>query len=277
MDAFRNRRGEAELQECVVAFLDILGVKEMTEGDQQLERLQAIERSLRTAIHATLRDEDIEPGEAERSVLVSTFSDSIVLARTFGTTSDQKDEAVADVAFRVCDLQSRLSVNGIFLRGGLTVGDFFHSEEMVFGSGLVQAWKLEDKLAVKPRVILDLECARLRQAVNLSSMEDLRDELLLHDHDGSVFLNYIAIGHGLDADPGNAFLTEHKAAVSRSLESSRGNPSAWSKCRWVAEYHNDMVKHLEGAKTLRIDTPAGPVRRFEPVEKLKARPPGPSA
>ena len=48
-----------------------------------------------------------------------------------------------------------MAYDGIFCRGAITKGKLFHKERVLFGSSYIKAYKLEEKQAIYPRVIID--------------------------------------------------------------------------------------------------------------------------
>ena len=44
--------------------------------------------------------------------------------------------------------------HGYFIRGGVDIGDFYYDESIVYGSAHVNAYLLESKVSVSPRVVL---------------------------------------------------------------------------------------------------------------------------
>jgi hypothetical protein len=77
-------------------------------------------------------------------IKVSTFSDNVVISQKPGQT-------------RRCFLLGA-AINGFLLRGGVTVGDVVHEDEIVFGPGLNRAYYLERKIARYPRFVLAPDC-----------------------------------------------------------------------------------------------------------------------
>ena len=81
-----------------------------------------------------------------------------------------------------------LSNEGLVLRGGITVGEFYADEDIVFGKGLIRAVELEEKFAQFPRIIIDED----KLTTNISSFVDDGD--LIRDFDGRCFVNYFHVG-----------------------------------------------------------------------------------
>ena len=81
-----------------------------------------------------------------------------------------------------------LSREGLVLRGGITVGEFYADEDLVFGKGLIRAVELEENDAQFPRIIIDED----KFTISLSSFVDNGD--LIRDFDGQYFVNYFRVG-----------------------------------------------------------------------------------
>jgi hypothetical protein len=75
--------------------------------------------------------------------------------------------------------QMACALQGFLLRGGITIGDIVHDDEVVFGPGLNRAYELESQVARMPRIILDPDL--------ISEFGDLTDIAI--EEDGFCFLN----------------------------------------------------------------------------------------
>lgn len=265
--AFRTRSGEANLVVCLVAFMDLLGVKAMTKlpHREELARLRSLDTTMR----------DVLAIGRPTSFRTSTFSDSIAIALPLPRRATDQPTALRQLLLRCADLQLSLASKGFFLRGGVTVGRYFHAEYMVYGAGLVDAWMLEDKKAVNPRILVDRDCDEIREIVNQPRFSRQRRELLTRDHDGSVFLDYLAsapVFAQLSDNPSLDFFSNHKNVIAERLAAHKDDAATWQKYRWAAEYHNAAVATVMGpteAKSLTIGDGAGIARKFEIVEKLE--------
>lgn len=197
-DRFRTKAGEANLVVCLVAFMDLLGVKAMTRLPyrEELARLRSLDTTMRDVLAVGKRT----------NFRTSTFSDSIAIVLPIPSNENERPRALQDLLLRCADLQLSLVREGFFLRGGITIGRYFHADHMVYGSGLVEAWKLEDKMAVTPRILVDRDCEEIRTIVNRPDFSAEREELLSRDHDGSLGFNSSAqrlvqcIGGGFETE-----------------------------------------------------------------------------
>jgi hypothetical protein len=74
---------------------------------------------------------------------------------------------------------------GWMLRGGITIGQLYIDEIMVWGEALVKAYYLEDKVALYPRVILD------SNVISEIKDDSVLSEYIRKDFDDLTFLNYL--------------------------------------------------------------------------------------
>ncbi|MDH5763787.1 MAG: hypothetical protein OEZ51_12445 [Nitrospinota bacterium] len=158
--ADKAQRFENSLQykNCIVAFLDILGwksavlSKEHENGDvikvlgKTLAGLQGVVSHF-NSLRNLLPEENMWPGNP----VMTQFSDSLVIS------VDDNIHGREALQNAILALTSNLINFGFLLRGGVTRGELFHDSGLVFGPALIEAYKLEDKVAVTPRVILSNE------------------------------------------------------------------------------------------------------------------------
>lgn len=132
-----------------VAFVDILGFRDLVRrivdnGDVELYR--RVFKALRTiAGHARLTSKGILNMPQARA---TAFSDSIVI-------SDEAHEiGAASVIAKASLLSSWLLRDGIPCRGGVATGATYHDEQIIFGQGMINAYDLESRSAIYPRIVL---------------------------------------------------------------------------------------------------------------------------
>jgi hypothetical protein len=78
---------------------------------------------------------------------------------------------------------------GWLVRGGITIGELFIDNLMVWGSALLRAYELESHIAIYPRIVIDQFV--LPELENNKKVTDY----LSSDFDGVTFLNYMHIWH----------------------------------------------------------------------------------
>lgn len=137
---------ETPYQERVVAFIDIIGFSDLVS---RLEEDPALHRRLFSALRAIKFYKEIagDAQFAQKNLEASIFSDSIAISAA--------PEHVFDVVWACLGLQSRLLVMGVLTRGGVSSGFTVHQNDILYGSGMIRAYKLESGAAVYPRIIID--------------------------------------------------------------------------------------------------------------------------
>jgi hypothetical protein len=176
-----------ELEERVVAFIDILGFRElvarMTAGDSEL-----IETVL-SAFSAIERVEKQAYNEIGRAMMptkeMTFFSDSIAIS--------DLEEHFFRVVLAARSLHIHLLFGGILTRGAIARGPTYHDKRIIFGEGLNRAYELERHAAVYPRIIVTDE---IRQRLEKTDAEIPFNisflPMLARDHDGLWFIDPFA-------------------------------------------------------------------------------------
>jgi hypothetical protein len=214
-DVFVDADGKPRLIECGVLYVDLLGVGAMAEARDPQKELVALDAVLRRSFRDFHRSSEW---------IATMFSDLLVMA-----TPADGPEVLAGLVKQGARLQLDLAQKGFFLRGGFTVGLFHDVEDIVFGPALVEAYGLEQREAVDPRVVVSdyaAECIRGHDAP------------LLTDQDGRAFIDYLAPAFDDASIDIDALLRRHRNVIARNLDRHRADSRLWNKYRWTADYHN---------------------------------------
>ncbi len=133
-------------EDKIVAFIDILGFSNLVKS---LENEPDLHELLYTCLQ-TLKSFKIESNN-ENTVTseyeVSCFSDSIVISGNIYELSG--------IVWAVSWLQLQLLTQGVLIRGAITKGKLIHQDDILYGQGMLNAYELESKVSVYPRIILD--------------------------------------------------------------------------------------------------------------------------
>ena len=74
---------------------------------------------------------------------------------------DMEERAFVSIIFFSALLQLNMWINNLLVRGGISYGDFFSDEKMIWGNALIGAYKLEGQIAIYPRIIVEPEIAEI--------------------------------------------------------------------------------------------------------------------
>jgi hypothetical protein len=157
---------------------------------------------------------------------------------------------VQDAQRVVGDIARRALKLGLLIRGGITIGKLYHSNGVVFGEGMVDAYRLESSVAIYPRVVIS-------PRVYTRATTDTQNRILT-DRDGIFHLNYLWRVVGEAAPAGEEFLSEREKWKADSVKTiddtierlaSAERLNEFSKWRWFKEqftFATRRVADLEG-------------------------------
>lgn len=230
----------------IVAFLDILGwgaaVDDRQESEQDIKE-QGKTLALLKAVadfHNSLKE--LLPDEQKKwpgDPIMTQFSDSLVL-------SFEDDEHGKDGLYRALMLLTKdLSLRGFHLRGGVVKGKIYHTEGLIFGPALKQAYKLESETAVYPRVILDHTLA-----VEWNVQQQTAHEAALGEHSWVLCTDSYFFFNFLPPFMGNSFLTStdlwknqlkpFRNMIIEKTQDRNCSEAIFAKYEWLAGYFDSV-------------------------------------
>ncbi len=238
-----DANGSPRLIKSIVAFIDIIGFKNLIEEANRNGTLANEMMRLRQAFDYSFGHmQDIpspRPSVVEhdkRAWEVKAFTDNIAI----GFPLVRYDDAEAEF----CEIMTRLSFfqfdmlrKGYAIRGAISVGETYVDNELFFGHALIEAYNAESTEACYPRITLAK-----------SAMDHLRQyrsdysDILAEDSDGYIFINYLQrtiLTAEREHGPFYEDLNFHKDFIVAKLLEFCGTP-AWKKYAWIEKYHNSF-------------------------------------
>ena len=250
-DAFR---ASSLYETRIVAFVDILGWTRVVETAQrdpeQIQQLGLALDMLRGQVQQSEwmsknAGSDGWPGDPQ----VTQFSDCL----TISTRNDYygKSHLISTLGF----LSTSLLYQGFLLRGGITVGELYHRESMVFGPAFLKAYELESRCAIYPRIILDPDLAEQWGQGDAYLEKD--GQLIGHaktwrlSHDGFRFFDFLQPLRGAPTFSDSPDLIRHSllplhALLDKKLKDYADNVRIRPKYVWLANYFNDVCTEYVG-------------------------------
>lgn len=240
MSAERKRPRHRE--KAIVLFIDVLGSQNsLKDGNIYDEYIQNL-----VAFSETVRQE--YPG-----YIVKAFSDNVIIFRELEDDRDVARESVTGMLSLTAQLQyETLTRFGLLLRGGICIGamdwtDSSDSGDFVTGRGLIEAYELESKNAVYPRIMAD------------SSIEEYLDadsRGLLVSEGNRYYVDYLkaTVTGEIGDSPDIRMLSFHEKAITKHIAkdnetivlTGREWDEIRSKDAWVLAYHNKFCRRYEG-------------------------------
>lgn len=151
-----NRQAEP-IKKYYIAYFDLLGYKKFFQSYQ--DKVGNFLQDIYEAISNTtnyIQEVNSSPIGVELGKLyfrIKVFSDNILLCLETTTAEVEYPRFLTFLAI-IADIQRNYVLRyGLFLRGGITIGELSFNEDFVFGQGLIDAVALEET-AIYPRIIM---------------------------------------------------------------------------------------------------------------------------
>lgn len=176
-------------------------------------------------------------------VTATAFSDLMFVALPVR----EDGEAELQSVFTTASLfQFFLAIRGFFIRGGLARGPAWVTTGFSFGPALADAYGVESRQAVYPRIVLT---RGVREAIH-GYMRYYNNEVGMTPHNhavrvdraGVMFVDYLQhVFVSPDPQQQADAVAQHRQAVFSGLFDTMDNPSANDKMQWARRYHNHFV------------------------------------
>jgi len=231
----------------IVAFIDLLGFKEIimdTVVGKNMDNTENIGK-VHELLLAMRRSLDIDEGYNEfiKSKQVTQFSDSVVISFLH-----DEESAVFWTLFEIQCLIVEIVSKGFLCRGGLTSGKLIHTNKLLFGPAFIDAYLMESKKAIFPRIIVDPEV--IETAINYRhedhTPEHIREsimDMLTKDFDDFYYIDYFEKALECLNDTScdtPTYMDNIKQIIKRNIKNK--DPKIRKKYRWVREKYNETIK-----------------------------------
>lgn len=183
---FINQNADAydrKTDTCIVAYIDLLGMTNRIKGTDRQLVMNKLYNLYMFSMKLT-KDTQIA---GNQDIRFKIFSDNIIIAKSLSTEMEQRKRDIRSLLMCAGHFQE-LTVSdsvGWLLRGGISIGQLFIDDVMVWGDALLKAYYLEDKIANYPRIIID------KNVVDEIMDDKQLNKYLRQDFDNLYFLNFL--------------------------------------------------------------------------------------
>lgn len=148
-----------ETQKALVAFIDILGFKNMVTdyfSGKNKESLLTLENTLKASeVHAITFAKNVLK-QYKIEVIFKQFSDCVSISMPISEKNESQLLGSISVFIGIVRFyQYILLDNSIMVRGGISIGPHMESTNMIFSEALIKSYKLETEKAIYPRILID--------------------------------------------------------------------------------------------------------------------------
>jgi hypothetical protein len=255
---FASDTNSFDYQERSVAFIDVLGFAELVK--QSAENKTAREKIGKLiAANKLFEQFMLKYFNCADSAF---FSDSFVISVPW--PRDQLIYLVRETGF----LCRYLLVQGLLCRGAITTGALFHTGRFVVGPALVDAVRLEQSVAIYPRIIIDNATMEYWNAdfrldeFGQGCAHQQCEVLVKRDRDGQHFLDifspewpknffpwteFIPSAEFVPTDPAD-FCEEARKRIMDGCAANSHNPKVVAKYKWLATECEERASALANAR-----------------------------
>lgn len=257
LNPYISSESQGVLHNSVVAFIDILGFKEHVRDAKKKGNSQEIFTKFQDTISNAFSTLDfsfakdcyeISGGlsDIKNTYNFRIFTDCILIGCPIRKTGNLStfiegcDEfhTVLDILYF---LQTTLVNSGFFVRGGISVDEFYMDDITIYGVAGIDAYDAESERAKYPRIILTKSAEAMLMKINKGFRAQKREnyirKYLYKDRDGLFFINYLESINMRDI-PFLEHLQMHKEVIEKNLQKHHDKPDILEKYVWAADYHN---------------------------------------
>ena len=264
-------------EDRVLAFVDILGFRSMIkDSESDYEAQERIKKAM-DIIHSykTLNDspmghenDDSKAGLRSLGIQVTTFSDSAIISYPLSY-----DGALIHLIIDLIHMQMELLWLGILIRGGIAIGAAYHDSVNVFGPAMVEAYELESRKAIYPRIIMHPDTVELGLRMSPYHLNEFDLELfktsICMDADGYFFIEYLQQYQEFDYPEMTYYewMLGIRKMIVENLNDSQYTSDVFAKYYWLLNYWN---RTIDGEKFhIPIDGDMNEAERLEEWNRYK--------
>lgn len=215
---------------CFVAFIDILGFKKYVE-ENPCESIQSVLLTLKTEEFANPSMMKSKFGIEKHDINILCVSDSVIIA-----IEENVPHSLDAIIWLCASFQAALLLNkGLIMRGGVSCGDFYWEDGMLFGPAYQKAVYIEQSHNT-PRIILD-------DAIGIENLTDYKfltrgtgERENFVDYMAMVVVNYLRYYK----------LENIKRTIENSISKFKDDEKTLAKYVWLQEYYNLALKKSRG-------------------------------
>lgn len=253
---------EVKYEERLVAFIDILGFKEIVKQSEndpsKISLIYSVLNYLKNweipekwnlkfvEIEEDAQKKGVEKFDIRGKTNSTAFSDSIVVSVK---VDNDVNEVASTLIVNLANIGAILFEKGVLFRGGLTIGNIIHDENgTVFGQGLIDSYKLETNNAKYPRIILS---DKLIRCLNYP-ITTKKDRYPYHQYidrfdDGCVGFHQMQYYQVMESweemtiEKLTESLDKVRKVIINGLDESFENPAVYEKYNWLKDQYHKLI------------------------------------
>jgi hypothetical protein len=227
-----------------VLYLDFLGVSAAAvtwEDARAAHLIDVLKTVAASRASFSMHGEALPDGsyKINATAETSTFSDNVVASYPIPET-EVPFEVLMDMYLSLSTaMVSKIAIHamniGMLVRGGLTVGSLYHSNGVVFGEAMIDAYRLESRVATYPRIVVS---SRIYDHVP----PEKRLRRIVQDSDGIWHLNYLPkVFAAVRAPEYESWINSTLKMIDQNIEAFEKTES-WNELAKWSWFKNEFVR-----------------------------------
>lgn len=233
-----------EYEKRVIIYIDLLGFKDFIEYTVRTSLNHGEKIQSAYGFFSFLKDLlKIESSPTPKKQ-VTHFSDLIVIS-----FPADDFEAFYGELFDLLIICSNCITHGFLVRGSVVYGQLVHTEDIIFGPGLVEAYEIEKSRAIYPRILIEKTIIHDLIESNKSVLDIF--DIISVDEDGEYYLDYfVKAKNQLDTPLQFLLLTKKLTTIAKSISN---NPVLKPKSQWINKRVIEMFNSLFVRSQMKVD------------------------
>ena len=194
------------MQKAIVLHSDILGFKKLIESaetDSNEETLTKLKDALTESTNSIKQFSKINPHTKSR-LNFKLFSDNLYVSFSYeeGNLTSFSDAFILSIIFSRIYFENMLN-NKIAVRGGISFGNDYSDESIIFSYALVKAYELECSKALYPRILIDnnlIDIVKQNIEISTTLILDILNNSIIYDEHSLYFINPSGIAKDFNSE-----------------------------------------------------------------------------
>ncbi len=180
----------------IVCFIDILGFSSIIKGTVSREKKKEAQQMLDNVCNALELLREYSDEMSAYKISTTQFSDSIVISFPWNEEEWHLLSVFRTIKYIQVALLYRYQ---LLLRGGIVVGEMVHTDRLLVGPAMIDAYELESKCANSPRIVLDPKVMYRYNKLKSNAKKDGHiepNDIIHKDFDGTSYIDYFNVKVG---------------------------------------------------------------------------------
>lgn len=204
------------LEKYVACYFDVLGTK-------QKDTVRAV-NDMWLVSHCSSKEHN-----CSNKIIKKSFSDNYLVACKSTNDLSALNDIINNIGYTY---SVALIDSNVLIRGAIVDGELAFTQDVVLGKALLDAYYLENDVAVYPRIILS-------NGIGIVGKQDYKDNFIV-DEDGVTFLNCFKFINQKFLATKSSQLLRDLCATKKELESQRKAKEV-AKINWLVNYLKSYI------------------------------------